>query len=304
MANIEHNLQSKIWIATVTLQTVNDKYPDNNPKKNLAQNKNRMAALLRIISTLSSELKGDGVILLPGGWFHNGKESAESSFPIIEKKIKRVLRKIPAHIIISLGIDGSIDDEGYDIDQLAIAFDKTGIIAICRKFQVLTKRERERVHLAPDYLHGEQGKPRIFSLNGVRFFPAICYDTYGPQQQKLVNPGVDVILSHVHYFVPNNENGPKGVVDFVRKGFAGSSAQWNCPVFGSAIFIRRAIPKSWRTGMNYRTFSKPYIKCKINENSISPRMEFLDNQLKEGFVLVQVFDLDISLIKYDSTIET
>jgi hypothetical protein len=303
MVSIQHNYQSKMWIATVTLQTVNDKYPDNNPQKNTTQNKDRMAALLRIISTLSAELKEDGVILFPGGWFHNGKESAESSFPSIEKKIKKVLQKIPAHIIVSLGIDGSTDDEGYDLDQLAVALDKTGIIAISRKFHVLTKRERERVHLAPDYLRGEQGKPRIFSLNGVRFFPTICYDTYGPQQQKLVNPGVDVILSHVHYFVPNNEIGPKGVVDFVRKGFAGSSAQWRCPVFGAAIFIRRQIPKSWCTGMDYRTFAKDYTDCKINENSISPRKEFKDQKIKEGFTLVQVYDLNAMGTESDSTMK-
>ena len=293
MVSIQHNYQSKMWIATVTLQTVNNKYPDNNPQKNTAQNKDRMAALLRIISTLSSELKEDGVVLLPGGWFHNGKESAKSSFLYIEKKIKKGLQKSPAHIIVSLGIDGSIDEEGYDIDQQAIALDKTGIIAISRKFHVLTKRERERVHLAPDYIHGELGKPRIFSLNGVRFYTTICYDTYSLQQRKLVNPGVDVILSHVHYFVPNNEIGPKGAVDFVRKGFVGSSAQWHCPVFGAAIFVRRQIPRSWCTGMNYRTFAKKYTNCKINENSLLPKMEFEDHQIKEGYALVQIYDLEI-----------
>jgi hypothetical protein len=188
-----------------------------------------------------------------------------------------------------------LDDEGFDVDQIAIALDKTGIIAIGRKFHVLTNKERERVHLAPDNLHGELGKPRIFSLNGVRFFPAICYDTYGPQQGKLVNPGVDVILSHVHYFVPLNEKGPKGVVDFVRKGFAGSSAQWRCPVFGAAIFIRRPIPKSWCTSMNYRTFLKLYTDCKINENSAMPIQSFKVDQLKEGSALVQIYDLNAIL---------
>ena len=247
---------------------------------------------LRIVSVLSSESTKDGVILFPGGWFHNGNESSESSFPYIEKNIKKALQKIPTHIIVSLGIDGSLDDEGFDVDQLAITLDKTGIIAVGRKFHVLTKRERDRVNLAPDYLHGDFGKPRIFSLNAVRFFPAICYDTYGLQQDKLVNPGVDVILSHVHYFVPNNESGPKGVVDFVRKGFAGSSAQWRCPVFGAAIFIRRPIPKSWRTGMNYRSFSKSYTDCKIDENSVIPIWSFKDDHINEGSALIQIYTLN------------
>jgi len=291
MTNIQKNVQNNMWIATVTLQTTNDKYPDNNPKKIIAKNKDRMAALLRIISKISSESKEDGVILFPGGWFHNGKDSADSSFSDIEKKIKNILQKIPSHIIVSLGIDGSLDDDGYDIDQIAIAIDKTGIIAASRKFQVLTKKERERIQLASDYLQGDFGKPRIFSLNGIRFYPAICYDTYGPQQRKLKNPGVDVILSHVHYFVPLNEDGPKGVVDFVRKGFVGASAQWQCPLFGSGIFVRRSIPKSWNTGMNYRTLSKPYTQCKIDENNLASTKEFEDHQLKEGYTLVQIYQL-------------
>jgi hypothetical protein len=281
----------KLWIATVTLQTVNDKYSDSDPQKNAARNRDRMAALLRIVAQLSSESKDNGVILFPGGWFHNGEEPAELLFPYIEEKIRKRLATISSHIVVSLGVDGSIDEYRYDVDQLAIAVDKTGIIAISRKFQVLTKRERERVRLSPDYLQGELGKPRIFSLSGIRFYPAICYDTYGPQQQNLVNPGVDVILSHVHYFVPLNEKGPKGVVDFVRKGFAGASAKWQCPVFGAGIFIRREIPKNWCTGMNYRTFSKSYMACKVDENKIFTRLFFKDYRLNEGYVFVQVYDL-------------
>jgi len=291
MIKERQEFQKKLWIATVTLQTVNDKFPDSSPQKNATQIKDRMAALLRIISKISSESQGDGVILFPGGWFHNGREPADFLFPFIEGKIKRNLKKIPAHIVVCLGIDGSMDEEGYDVDQLAIAVDKAGIIATCRKFHVLTKTERERVHLSPDYLHGYFGKPRIFSLNGVRFYPAICYDTYGPQQWNLVNPGADVILSHVHYFVPNNEIGPKGVVDFVRKGFAGASAKWRCPVFGAAIFVRRQIPKSWRTGINFRTYSKSYLDSKIDENSLMPVKTLSDSNLIEGLVLIQIFDL-------------
>ena len=280
-----------MWIATVTLETVNDKNTENNPDKNATTNKDRMAALKRIVNTLVSISKEDGVIIFPGGWFHQGKESAESAFPFIEGEIKKILKKIPSHIFISLGLDGSIDNQGYDRDQMALALDKTGIIAIGRKYQALTGEERKRIHLATDYLQGEFGKPRIFSLNGIRFYPAICYDTYGPQQKKLENPGIDVIISHVHYFVPLNENGPKGVVDFVRKGFAGSSAQWRCPVFGSGIFVRRPIPESWRTGMCYRLFPKPYLKCTIDENILKPDMQFEDKQLKEGKAVVLKYNL-------------
>lgn len=274
----------KMWISTVTLQTKNDKFPTGDQRNLSARNNDRMTSLLRTISRFSSESKEDGIILFPGGWFHSGNDPAESLFPYLEKMITEELERIPAHIIVSMGIDGSIDPGGYDVDQLAVAIDRTGIIAIGRKFHTLTKKERKSIHLASDYVRGESGKPRIFSLNGIRFFPAICYDTYAPQQLKLINPGIDVILSHVHYFVPLNEEGPKGVVDFVRKGFVGASAQWRCPVYGAGIFIRRKIPHCWRTGMEYRVFSKPYLKCTIDENSLRPDMEFHDMQLKEGKV--------------------
>jgi hypothetical protein len=299
MKSSQQACQRKTWVATVTLETINDKYYENNPRKNVAKNKDRLAALIRIITSVASDSSDDGVILFPGGWFHQGKDSADSAFSFIARKIKKELQKFSAHIIISLGIDGAIDEYGYDCDQMAIAVDKTGIVSISRKYQTLTKEERIRIHLAPDYLHGDDGKPRIFSLNGIRFYPAICYDTYGPQQRKIENPGVDVILSHVHYFVPLNEVGPKGVVDFVRKGFAGSSAEWHCPVFGSGIFVRRSIPKCWRTGMLYRCYPKPYLKCKINENWLKPEMEFQDTQLIEGKILVQryVFEKLIDLNK-------
>ncbi|WML68522.1 MAG: hypothetical protein METHP_02157 [Methanoregula sp. SKADARSKE-2] len=280
-----------MWIATVTLETVNGKYPEKNSRKNTATNKDRMIALIRITTILNSDSSEDGLIIFPGGWFHQGRQSAESAFSFIEKKIKSELQKFSSHIVISLGIDGSIDNEGFDRDQIAIVIDKTGIIAIGRKYQVLTAEERKKVILSPGYLQGDFGKPQIFSLNEIRFYPAICYDIYGPQQRKLENPGIDVIISHVHYFVPLNEEGPKGIVDFVRKGFVGCSAQWHCPVFGSGIFIRRSIPKCWHTGMNYRSHPKPYLKCKIEENILMPEMKFEDGQLIEGKLLVQKYNL-------------
>jgi hypothetical protein len=282
--------ESQPWIATVTLETIHDKYPGNNIRKNREKNEDRMNALRRIIIALA-ESPRDGVIVFPGGWFHEGTEPAESGIPAIERRIKNLLQKIPSHIIVGIGIDGSLDDQRYDRDQIALALDKTGIIAGSRKFQVRTYEERERVNLAPDYRTGDFGRPRIFVLNGIRFFPAICYDIYGPQQHKLENPGVDVIISHVHYFVPVKEDGPKGVVDFVRKGFAGASAQWNCPVFGAGIFVRRPIPTCWRTGMYYRSFPKPYIKCSIEENSLPVEKESEYSELQDGRASIQKFSL-------------
>jgi len=281
--------RSSIWVATVTLQTSDDRFSETNPYTE--KNKDRLEGLFRIVEKVSSEISGSGVVLFPGGWVHTGKKPAESIFSILEKKISSFLKNLSAHVVVSIGIDGSFDREGFDRDQISITLDKSGIISIAKKYQVKTSEEKKRVHLTTDFRFGDFGKSRIFSLNGIRFYPAICYDTYGPQQYKLENPGVDVILSHVHYFVPLTEDGPKGVVDFVRKGFVGASAQWHCPVFGAAIFIRRGIPKSWRTGMIYRSHPKPYMKSKIEENSIMPFKSFTDSNFFEGSVLVQIFDL-------------
>jgi hypothetical protein len=89
-------------------------------------------------------------------------------------------------------------------------------------------------------------------------------------------------------------------VDFVRKGFAGSSAQWGVPIFGAGIFIRRPIPESWRTGMYYRSFPKPYLKCTIDENSLKPDLEFEDTPLKEGKVVVLKYYLSDVIVCKDS----
>lgn len=110
-----------------------------------------MAALLRIISSLSTQVSGDGIILFPGGWFHNGKKPAKSLLPFIETSITPELQKISAHIIVSFGVDGSLDDGGYDGDQVAVVIDKNGIIAAGRKFQAVTQNESQRIFLAPDY---------------------------------------------------------------------------------------------------------------------------------------------------------
>ncbi len=281
--------QPSLWVATVTLETSNDRFSEINPYTE--KNKDRIEELLRIIKKVSSEISGNGVVLFPGGWIHTGKDPVESIFPTIEKKICNFLQKISANIVVSLGIDGSFR-EGIDRDQISFSLDKSGIIAIGRKYQAKTQEEKKRVHLTTDFRSGDFGKPRIFSLHGIRFYPSICYDTYGPQQYKLENPGVDIVISHVHYFVPLTEEGPKGVVDFVRKGFVGASAQWHVPVFGAAIFIRRSIPKSWRTGMNYRSYPKSYMESKIDENSLMPLKAFTDSNLTEGSALIQIYRLE------------
>ena len=55
---------------------------------------------------------------------------------------------------------------------MAITINKTGIIAICRKFYPSDDNERKSIILAKNCYDGELGKPRIFELNGVRYFPS------------------------------------------------------------------------------------------------------------------------------------
>ncbi len=167
-----------IWIATVTLETIDDRFSETNPY--IGKNIDRLRGLFRVVEKVSFEISGDGIILFPGGWIHTGKDPAESIFPFIEKEISNCLKKFPAHIVVSIGIDGSFNREGFDEDQISISLDKSGIISIGRKYQVKTTEKKKCVKLTTDFRLGELGKPRIFSLNGIRFYPAICYDTYDP----------------------------------------------------------------------------------------------------------------------------
>ena len=62
---------------------------------------------------------------------------------------------------------------------------------------------------------------------------AVCYDGFGIKQKGISNFGIDVILDLVHGF---GDDYGVGHQYFAKHGFAGASKEWNCPVFGAAVF--------------------------------------------------------------------
>lgn len=113
----------------------------------------------------------------------------------------------------------------------------------------------------------EMGFTRFFEISGKRFYIAVCYDGFGIRHYGIQNPGVDAVLILAHQFW-NRGEGPSGDVDFARKGFAGVSQQWGCPVFGTAVFFNRKIAENWPTGVMWIESDKSVKNFKYRDNTL------------------------------------
>lgn len=272
------------WVATVVLQSDSDSDYSND---------DRMEELLAIVDRIATGTSGDGVILFPGGWFCTKKEKPSTIYDWVEKQIKNILEKTKSHIFVCIGIDGSSEAECGNT-QIGLSVDRVGINAMGRKFHP-APQERGHVELAEDYSSKEDGKSRIFELNGVKYFMCVCYDTYGIRHLSTLNPDVDVVLNLVHCFYPKGK-GPSGDPYFARHGFAGASKQWRCPVFGTAVFFNRDIPESWPTGVYWnrgdistRNWSYAYNPIKHEDNF---KIDIKEGDIKEGLALIRIYDLE------------
>jgi len=87
------------WVATVVLQSDSDSDYSND---------DRMRELCTIVDRIAKETSGDGVILFPGGWFYTGKDEPRTIYDWAEPQIKDILGAMEAHIIVCIGIDGSV----------------------------------------------------------------------------------------------------------------------------------------------------------------------------------------------------
>ena len=273
------------WVATVTLRSDNDKDYSNDE---------RMRELSEIVGSIAKETSGDGVILFPGGWFKTNKEKPSTKYDWVEKQVGAILGAIEARVIVCIGIDGSSEAECGNT-QIGLAVDKAGIKAISRKFHP-APQEKGHVELADNYLSEEDGKSRIFELNGVKYYMCVCYDIYGIRQKNLPNPDVDVVLNLVHCFYPVGV-GPSGASYFARHGFAGASRQWSCPVFGTAVFFICNIPEKWPTGVYWNQGGKSTQHWRYADNPIMPKGDFYLKIKKdrpnanEDIALVKIYDL-------------
>ncbi len=234
-------------IVTVTLESNLSEYPKRN---------NRM----RIIRAVIEIYKNSNVILFPAGFLYYRKQKSEQ-IREAAKDVCELLKYYSSSAVVCFGID--CDDWK---DQLAVAVNNNGILAIGRKFYP-TKDEEGVIRKADKYDSEEMGYTRFFEISGKRFYLAVCYDGFGIRQCRIQNPGVDAILILVHQFQKRGE-GPSGDVDFARKGFAGASQHWGCPVFGTVVFFNRKIPENWPTGVMWAGSAKSVKNFKYQDNTL------------------------------------
>ncbi len=275
---IIENRQRKLssWVATVILQS-NGRY----------SNEERLNILSQIVDLVAKKTVGNGVILFPGGWFSAGKEETRSLYKWVEENVKNILNINERNIVVCIGIDGRIDQ--YPRDQIGIAVSKKGIEAIGRKFQQ-APQEKGHVELAKDHLSKEDGKSRVFELNGRKHFLCACYDSFGIRKKGISNFGIDIILDLVHSFYKPGK-GPSGVFYFARDGFAGASKHWACPVFGAVVFFDRD-PKNWSSGVYWNQGDKDIKKWRYADNPIKPKVTFELN-IEEGVASVKIYNLEM-----------
>ncbi len=254
-ANLKSELNAKKFTLTAdatvkeertgkwTIHDGNTIYSAYNEDERLNVYKCHNEYLLNVLSTVVQSIveqsTDDCVILFPAGMIYTEDKAASTFYNQVQETLIPVLKQTKDHVIVCTGVDSARD-------QIAIAVDKTGIIAKGRKFYA--SPGDSQIKLAPGVLSEEDGKSRIFELNGTSYYMCVCYDTYGLRHKNLPNPGVDVVLNLVHAFYPSGD-GPSGEPYFAKHCFAGASKQCGCLVFGAAVFFNRNIPPLWPTGV-------------------------------------------------------
>jgi len=96
-------------------------------------------------------------------------------------------------------------------------------------------------------------------------------------------------LDLVHGFYPRGK-GDSGDVYYVKHGFAGASKEWNCLVFGSAVFFNREIPERWPSGVYWNQGNKSTKKWRYRDNPIKPKTKF-NFSIEEGSASIRVYNL-------------
>jgi hypothetical protein len=167
-------------------------------------------------------------------------------------------------------------DFDHCIDQIAFAVSAQGLIAIGRKFAP-TKSEQGYIRQASSPFDTEYGYSRTFKAGERNFYLAVCYDCFGVRHMKVENPGIDITLVLSHRFQPHGQEN-SGEVDFVRKGVAGASQQWNCPTFVSSTFYDRSMPENWPTGILWGGEARSVKTFKYSEN----KLQFSDRKTIHG----------------------
>ena len=220
------------------------------------RNKNRYIFLAEILK----KIPWSNVVLLPAGFFE-GKRMSKYSIDTEVKVVQDAILEHAPRTTVCFGIDFNNGE-----DQLALAVDATGLVALGRKFSP-TKNEVGYIRQASSPFDSEYGYSRVFSVNDKKFYLAVCYDCFGLRHDDIKNPGVEILLVLSHQFQPRGQEN-SGDVDFVRKGVAGASKQWNCPTFVTSVFFDREIPSNWPTGIVWKGEGRSVKTFKYSENSL------------------------------------
>jgi len=227
------------WVATVTLEVKSGK----EPKSDLE----RINDLKIIVTKILEEIDGDGIVVFPAGFLSTGSDEIKCPFySEISRAIQNALPDNERNIAIVAGIDGHENTQKNARDQVAIAVNKTRILSIARKHWP-THDDKQFGLKKSDFSDSECGKNRFFTLNGTRYYIAVCYDVHAGHQGgiKKDHAAFDVILNPIHKFEAGS-----GIADFVRKGMGLESRMWDCPVFGSVKFINNStILDVWKAGV-------------------------------------------------------
>jgi hypothetical protein len=200
----------------------------------------RLQAASRVVSQVLAEpTASDGLIVFPAGWIDTGDKDVKNALPDILSHLVPLLDRPGGQVVVTLGVDGNNGQ-----DQVGLAVTREGVVAIGRKFYP-TVWEQQDLGMEPraNYVSGDDGMSRAFTVGRTKFYIAISHDTFGIIHGGHNNPDVDVVISLAHRFGRRGDG--SGDVDFARKGLAGVSKQWGCPVFAAANFVGRDIPPNW-----------------------------------------------------------
>jgi len=186
--------------------------------------------------------------------------------------------------MLCFGIDGKANA----LDQMALALNKTGLLALGRKF-CPTKQEKAAGVPACNYLDNENGQSRLIEFNGDSYFLCVCNDVFGVK--KLRRPlGINVIVDLVHQFQPPGK-GPSGATYYAKNGFAGAAKAWKCLVFGAVVFFNRSIPDNWPSGVRWTRGTMSTTRWKYKDNGIGPSAVENLRGLREGSISIRIFSL-------------
>lgn len=225
------NTNRKINICTAIIKIPGDNWADISNSK-----KHKMLSEL-----LENMYKYTDILILPAGFLNSKNKRPKTIYRKTQKVFSNLINEHNDKLTICFGIDGR---DGSKADQMGLAINKSGIIAIARKFH----HANDEVNLADSPFSEEDGMRRDFIIKGKRPFIAVCYDVYGIAQNKLENTNSnDFVIGLIHEFEKNRG----GDSDFARKGLAGASKQWSVNSYASSVFSGNRNPYNWPSGVEW-----------------------------------------------------